>query len=310
MDLKRLIRPARRMLMRYLYKDNNREMRDSILVAGTARSGTTWLGEILSGKNGRIVFEPFHSKKIHTLKNLSYFTYLNPEENNPLLKAYCQRVFTGMIRHPWIDREITNLRPTFRVIKETRVNLFLKWIYNQFPQVPQLLIVRHPCSVVLSRLQLRWATDSDILSFLNQPQLINEFLAPYLDIIKHADTDVEKHAIIWCVHHLIPMNQFHPCELKILYYENLFLHPERELIQIEKHLKRAIFKDTLSILSKPSSTTTSYSAIVTGHDPIINWQKKLSSTEIKKILDTVAAFGLDFLYGDSPYPLTEYLEDA
>jgi hypothetical protein len=310
MEFKNPLYPAQRIIMRYLYRDNNRQLDDSILVAGTARSGTTWLGEILAGKNGRIVFEPFHSRKIHAIKKLSYFPYLNPEQNNPILRDYCQRVFTGTIRHPWIDREITNLRPSFRVVKEIRACLFLKWLQNQFPEVPQILIVRHPCAVVLSRLQLDWATDSDILSFLNQQPLISDFLTPYLEIINQATTDAEKHAIIWCVHHLIPLNQFHLGEIKIVFYEDLYLHPKRELYQIEKHIRRSIPQDTFSLLSKPSHTTTSSSAIMTGYNPITHWQKKLTSTEIKIILDTVKAFGLDFLYGDSPYPCIRPLLDS
>lgn len=39
----RLFRPARRALLRQLFRDDNRRLADSILVAGTARSGTTWL---------------------------------------------------------------------------------------------------------------------------------------------------------------------------------------------------------------------------------------------------------------------------
>lgn len=296
------LRPARRILLRHLYRDNNRQLADSILVAGTARSGTTWLGDLLAGAEGRVLFEPFHAGKIAALQGLSYFPYLRPDEENPQLTAYCRQVFTGVIRHPWVDREIANLRPRFRVIKEIRANLFLKWLHNQFPQVPQLLIVRHPCAVVLSRLQLRWATGSDLASFLDQPPLIEDHLAPYLDIFHQTHTDVEKHAMIWCISHLVPFRQFRPGELNIVFYENLCLQPHPELAQIEQVVKRRFPPGAFTSLSKPSATTTASSAILTGDNQVARWRNSLSASEIRQILDIVAAFGLDHLYGDGLLP--------
>jgi hypothetical protein len=308
--MQRLLRPARRILMRHLYRDDNRRLQDSILVAGTARSGSTWLGDILAGSNGRILFEPFHSRKITTIKNLSYFPYLPPDEENPQLKAYCEQVFSGAVRHPWVDREVSQLRPAFRVIKEIRANLFLKWLHTHFPQVPQLLIVRHPCAVALSRRQLGWATDSDIRSFLEQRTLLDDYLSPYLDIINRAQTEAEKHAIIWCISYLVPLRQFAPGELNLVFYENLCLHPQRELAWIEKVVRRSFPPTTIPSLSKPSSTTTASSVVLGGQNPVTHWQKSLSAVEVKQILDTVAAFELDHLYGDGPLPQIEPEEVA
>jgi hypothetical protein len=304
-QMQRLLRPARRALLRRLYRDNNRRLADSILVAGTARSGTTWLGDVLVGENGRILFEPFHPHKIAALRGLSYFPYLRPDEANAQLAAYARQVFSGAIRHPWIDREIGQLRPTFRVIKEIRTNLCLKWLRVQFPEVPQLLIVRHPCAVALSRRQLGWATDSDILAFLEQWSLLQDHLAPHLDTIHRAETDLEKHAVIWCVSHLIPLRQFAPGELTIIFYEDLCLRPERELARIERAVGRPFPPTTLAALGKPSATTTVASAVLTGDNRVTRWQNSLTTAEIGQILAVVAAFGLDGLYGDSPLPQIE-----
>jgi hypothetical protein len=71
--IQRLLRPVRRFFWRHRYRDTNRRRQDSILVAGTARSGTTWLGDILAGANGRILFEPFHPQKVAAMAHLSYF---------------------------------------------------------------------------------------------------------------------------------------------------------------------------------------------------------------------------------------------
>lgn len=304
-----VLRPLRRNILRHLYQDNNRQEEDSILVAGTARSGTTWLGDLLAEPSGRILFEPFHSGKIPELHGLSYFPYLRPNEENPQLTAFCHKVFMGTIRHRWIDREIRTLRPTFRVIKEVRANLFLKWLHTQFPHVAQLLIIRHPCAVVLSRLQLRWATDSDISSFLEQTRLIEDHLAPYLDTIHQAHTDIEKHAIIWCISHLVPLRQFQANELGMVFYEHLCVQPLKELARIERIVQRPVSSTTVELLAKPSPTTTASSAVLTGENRVTHWQKKLSNSEVRKILDIVEAFELDYLYGSGFLPKVDDMGD-
>src|SRR5262245_687131 len=41
------------------------DLRETILVVGWARSGTTWLAEVLSAiPNSAILFEPFHTERV------------------------------------------------------------------------------------------------------------------------------------------------------------------------------------------------------------------------------------------------------
>jgi hypothetical protein len=296
--------------LRSLYRDVNRRLEDSILVAGTARSGTTWLGDLLAGKEGRILFEPFHPGKVAGVKHLSYFPYLRPDEADERLSSFCEQVFRGALRHPWVDREAGQLRPAYRVIKEVRANLFLAWLHRNFPQVPQLLIVRHPCAVVLSRLQLGWATDSDIGAFLEQPALVEDHLQPYLDVIERASTAAEKHAVIWCVSHLIPLRQSAPRGVQVVFYENLCVQPHIELPRIEHAIKRPLPADVAIMLTKPSATSTASSAVLTGDDRVSHWQKGLEPDSIRQVLRIVAAFGLDFLYGDDLLPQVTHLGDT
>ena len=84
----------------------------------------------------------------------------------------------------------------------------LKWLHENFPVVPTVFIIRHPCAVVLSRMELNWATDSNIEPFLNQPDLVTDQLAPFTNIISKASTVEEKHAIIWSVSNFVPLTQF------------------------------------------------------------------------------------------------------
>jgi hypothetical protein len=287
-----------------LYRDTGKDIHNSIMIAGTARSGTTWLANIIaSQRHGRIMFEPFNPRKVEAFRQFHYFQYMRPAEEDNELWSYCQKVFTGDIRHSWIDREVDTIFPKYRVIKEIRANLFLKWIHNRFPEVPLLFIIRHPCAVVLSRMQLDWATDTDIAPFLSQTQLVDDFLAERLDVIRRAQTVEEKHTIIWCISNLVPIKQFGSNGVDVVFYETLCTQPEREIPRIFQSIGFETEVATLASVNRPSLTTVGTSAIVTGDNLVTAWKNRLSPRQIRNILSVVQDFELDYIYGDSATPL-------
>jgi hypothetical protein len=308
-------RKARRRIVRAfcskLYRDSHGDTRRSIMVAGTARSGTTWVTELIASQiSCRVLFEPFHAGLVEAFRQFHYFQYMRPDEQNRELQAYCQRVFTGDIRHRWIDREVEQIFPQYRVVKDIRANLFLKWLDNSFPEVPLLFVMRHPCAVVLSRMQLGWWTDKDIAPFLSQPKLVDDFLADKMEIISRARTTEEKHAVIWCVSNLVPIRQFGAQRLPVVFYENLCARPEEEVPRIFATIGHEYDPTVYTSAVRPSYTTVRTSAVVTGEDRLVQWKRRLSPEQISKILDVVDAFELGNIYGDSVTPLVAALPIA
>jgi hypothetical protein len=305
---RKLIKRAIRIICSRLYRDTNRDTARSILVAGTGRSGTTWLADIIGSQiSCRTMFEPFHSKQVDGFRRFYYFQYMRPTEMSCELLSYSRKIFTGDIRDQWIDRQVEHILPRYRLIKEIRANLFLRWIHEMFPEVPLLFVVRHPCAVVLSQIQLGWATDTDIDPFLSQPDLIADFLANKMDIIEGADTVEEKHAIIWSISNLIPMKQFDSVGLNVIFYENLCVQPEAEIPRVFQVLNFEYQDSVLRHSDKPSTTAIRTSAIVTGDNRVTRWKKELSPKQIERILSVVEDFDLDYLYGDSVTPLVSAL---
>jgi hypothetical protein len=233
-----------------------------------------------------------------------YFQYMRSDQQDKVLYSFARKVFTGEIRNRWIDRKNEVLFPKFRLIKEIRANLLLAWLHFNFPEVPFLFIIRHPCAVVLSRMELGWATDKDIEPFLSQPDLLNDYLSDYHDLIMRAGSDEEKHAIIWCVSNLVPLKQFQSNGMRITYYEDLCNQPEEELSKTFEHMEQIDISLGIIQPDKPSPTTKVTSAVVTGKDKISRWKKALTSSQITKILTIVEEFGLGHLYGDSLTPLS------
>jgi hypothetical protein len=289
----------------HFYFNPNPDIGSSILVAGTARSGTTWLGDLIASQiPSRILFEPFNPGLVSDYSRFHYFQYMRPATENSEFYAFAQKVFTGEIRHRWIDRQNERIFSQVRLVKEIRANLALKWLHDHFPQVPIVLLIRHPCAVVSSRMELGWATDLDIEPLLSQPELIEDHLLPYLDLIMNAKTIEEKHAFIWCVSYLVPLKQFNAGEVKIVYYENLCTQPENEFPSLFEFIGQAYTRSVSDIINRPSQTTKATSAVVRGKDKIESWKKKLDPTQIDNVLRTVEAFGMGHLYGESLSPVT------
>ena len=291
-------------MARRVYVNPDPDLRKSILVAGTARSGTTWLADLIASQIPcRILFEPFNPDLVPGYRGFHYFQYMRPATKNPEFGAFAQRLFRGEIRNLWIDRQNERIRSEFRLIKEIRINLALKWLHDQFPVVPILFLIRHPCAVVASRMELGWATDHDIQPFLSQPDLIEDHLAPYLNLIKNAETAEEKHAIIWSVSNLVPLKQFQPNEIKMVFYENLCTQPLAELTSVFASIGQKSLDAVIDTIDRPSQTTRVASALVTGSDKLSSWRKKLSPSQVDNIFRIVDGFGLSQLYDASLLPL-------
>lgn len=310
--LKWRYRKARRRVIRAfcsrLYRDTDSDPQRSMMVAGTGRSGTTWVTDLIASQIPcRLLFEPFHPKQVEAFRQFNYFQYMRPSEQNQELWAYCRRVFSGDVRHRWIDRHVEQIFPQYRLVKDIRANLFLGWLHSNFPEVPLLFVMRHPCAVVLSRMQLAWWTDRDIEPFLSQPKLIDDFLADKIGVISRAKTAEEKHAVVWCIHNLVPIRQFHSHRLHVVFYENLCTQLDQEVPRMFQVIGHEWDAGIFASARRPSTTATHTSAVVTGEDKVTRWKRELSPEQINNILSIVEGFELDYVYGDSPTPSVEVL---
>ena len=154
-------------------------------------------------------------------------------------------------------------------------------------------------------MKLNWATDDDIEPFLNQPDLVDDYLFPFVDFIKNAVTAEEKHAIIWSVSNLVPQKQFETSDLCKVHYEDFCIQPENTLHTVFDFIGQQYSQSAIDQINQPSQTARGHSAIVVGRDKLSNWKDELSTSQIDKILRVVEAFGLSYLYGDSVLPFHE-----
>ena len=296
--MRRIPRRAWQAIARRVYRDADPSLDRTCLIAGGARSGTTWLAELVASRTaGRIVFEPFQSEMVPAFSGFHYFQYMRPDDQDERLLSFSRQVLSGRIRDPWVDRYVEVIRPRARVVKEIRANLFLRWLHLRFPEVPLVFIIRHPCAVVASRLALGWSWERDLESMLAQPRLDEDILRAHSSSIESARSDVEKHALVWCLTHLVPLSQFPPDELAVVFYEDLCLEPDRELARVFRLLGRAE-EEGGSAIERASMTARSAAPA----RAIGGWRQELSPDRADVVLSVVRAFGLDALYADGDGP--------
>jgi hypothetical protein len=109
------------------------------------------------------------------------------------------------------------------------------------------------------------------------------------------------------VSNLVPLRQFKPSELRIVYYENLCTQPEIELQNIFPGLGLEYNGTSRSQVNRPSQTTLATSAVVSGMDKVSFWKKRMTPSQIGLVLQIVERFGLHPLYGDSFLPLNQHV---
>lgn len=308
-----LFGPAIRNIQVKYFIDHNTDHRNAVFVAGLPRSGTTWLGELINFRNeSRYLFEPFDPSRVALAVNFGNHTYLRPTDDDPHFLAPARAIVTGLVREHFVDQWNRKIICGSRVIKEVRASLFLRWLCAHFPGMPIVLIVRHPFAVAVS--QRKTNVDVDLeAEFLSQPELVRDFLQPYIEVMRACATPFERLVAMWCVGVGVPLSQFRNGEICVVFYEHLSTEPDRVLAEVFAHLNRRFDPGIRRALTKPSTTTISRSELArTWSEGALQvtqaWTERASAAEIRRGLDILKAFGMTDLYDDRPMPLMEKLE--
>jgi hypothetical protein len=299
------LQPIRRRIGQRFVLDRDPDHRKSILIAGTGRSGGTWLSEIINQRNEyRLVFEPFHPRRAPWMEPFGERMYMRSGAQDPEFLAVARSIVTGRVRHPWTERFNRRLVADRRIIKEDFANLMMKWLHVNFPGMPLILLLRHPCAVALSFVTHGYR--GAVAPLLDREELVADFLHPWADEIREAQDTFERTMFLWCVETLVPLKQCAPGDFHVVFFENLVRHPESEVARLFSHLGKSMDGLDLEKLKVPSLTARrASSAVWTGMDPAEAWKSKVTPEQRRRALEILARFGLDRIYGDDPMPRME-----
>jgi hypothetical protein len=285
--------------------------RSTIFVGGTGRSGTTWLANLVNHDGSyREMYEPFHSYFVAAARKFRYALYLRPTDKNPQFIEPARRILSGRVSNQHIDEGNRRIFYRRRIAKEVRCNLWLKWLHANFRGMPIVLIIRHPCAVASSRMLLDWPTRLSM--FLEQPELIEDHLAPFRDAVAELNTPFERHIFTWCIQHYVPLRQFRQGEINVVFYERLCSQPKAELATLPFMQPAAEYGAIESRIAAPSPTSRRHSAIASAanNNLIDAWRKHITAAQIKRAVEILTLFNLHRLYGEDSMPNACGLQDV
>ena len=297
-DVGRKLRHLGRSARGQMHLDFNGDPAKTVLVAGSGRSGTTWIGDIANFRNTyRVMFEPFRQDRVDLARNFQLRQYIDPDDESPRFLSAARRIVTGNVRDSWIDSRNTRILTTARLIKDVRVNLMLKWLRRRFPMMPIVLVLRHPCAVARSRVAAGWQPQLEVL--LKQEPLVRDHLHPYVSEIRAAKPGFDSFIFEWCVEHMVALRQLDRGDVFMCFYEDFCVYPEREIRALLCFLGQPYDANALHLSRRPSAVSRSESAIMQGEDLVEGWRKRTSRAELDRANEILEMFELDRVYPGS-----------
>lgn len=345
-NLRELFRPIYNRLRSLLIFETNNDYENTIVLSSGGRTGSTWVSEIIkSGAAYRYLFEPFTLYRLlvtpryeallpgkadgvveynahHHLQDRpaidARLLYIRPDTQDSDLRRRAEYVLSGRFHHPEVDQYNYTSRVLFakRFIKETSSNLWIAWLQKQFPAVKIAMLMRHPIPTIYSRTAGKDSSTSDDRKryyrklVLGQPDLVQDFLWPFADVLQAAETEFQQRLAVWCIQNYVPLRQFAPEQIYVAFYEKFCQDPLSEIPKLFAFYGRRADEDTVSKIvrniGKPSSTyheRQKNPQAIKGGRQIGGWIKRATKEQLRQTDEMLRAFGLNDIYSSSdPMP--------
>jgi len=288
------------------------EPSSSILLAGSGRSGTTWLMNVLASVPGtQQIFEPLHPSTAEVPALTGWLDdgvsrvrlhYLRPKGQYAAWEGFLARLLSGRVRTTWTDySRRSSYMPRRFVIKDIRANLMLGHIHENFKS-RIVYVIRHPCAVIHSRLRNGW--HADVADILHQEELVEDYLRPWIGAMERERDAVGAHAVWWAVENAVALHELDSRPHYREMFEELSLEPHQRVQGLLRWLGLENASISDAVIEQPAwdgSLTPSYQ---TGPERLTSWQKHLTEAEQHRILGWAHCLGIH-LYDNGALPLTD-----
>ncbi|WP_298262451.1 sulfotransferase [uncultured Lutibacter sp.] len=284
----------------------------NIVVTGSHRSGSTWIGKVIStNKKVDVIMEPFNLNlnKVERLKRPKLNHWFLKIDKNSLnnditnaqklinyyinfkLTTFPFHCFKTYENHSFIQSFIKRLKKSLRPVKMFKdpIALFsIPWLAKEFDMLP-IVIIRHPAAFALSIKEKNWWFDFDNL--LNQPHFFEGELAHLKEEVtaykssKKKEDIITNAALIWKVIYtqVAYYQSIYPQWLYVK-HEALSLNPVVEFQKIFDYIGLELNSKTVDYIKKSTQSKEELEHARNSKENAYKWENKLSNQEIEKVL--------------------------
>lgn len=279
-----------------------------IIISGSHRSGTTWVGKVIDESNKiKYIHEPFSPRNMRKDSPIKrWYEYIDSDDSEIkqiIFKQYINNFINSPIKHLkdrfHLRQSPITLKSILRflnsnhikiggipLIKDSMTLMSLEWFQTEYS--PKIIIcIRHPAAFVASLKIQNW--NFDFNNFLNQEKLMNFYLKEFSSEINFYSNNkkdiVDQGILLWRIIHKVILNyqKYHNREWLFIRHEDLSLDPINEFSKIFEYInipfnvniKEYIIKNTTNnVLSDYSRNS---------KKNITTWKERLSLEEILRI---------------------------
>ncbi|MBL8103076.1 MAG: sulfotransferase [Anaerolineales bacterium] len=283
-----------------------------ILVTGTHRSGTTWVGKMLAADvDTAYVSEPLnvlHRPGVYRAPVQYWYTYITDENESQYLPAF--RELLDFQYHTWLEiKSIRSIKDFLRMgrdfrtffngsmhgqralLKDPFAALSTIWFSKKL-NCQIVFTARHPVAFVSSLKRLNWPFDFNNL--FNQPLLMRDHLeADRADMEKALSGDiVEQAALLWrIIHRLVHSTSKLLPDFNIVRHEDLSLDPVAGYkalytalgLSFNARVEETILNSSSAENPTKLARNRTHSVKLDSRANLDNWKKILSPEEVTRI---------------------------
>lgn len=232
-----------------------------IFVTGAHRSGSSWVGEMLSAsRQAAYVHEPFNLivRPGWTPRPLPHWYLYVTEENAATYRAAVEPAFRlrypvrgrgpltprgmGVVAVRAAQSALARRRRRRPLVKDPLALFSTEWLVSTFGAVP-VVLVRHPAAFASSLARLDWRFD--FTNWLDQPLLVRDHLGPFVDDIRahmkrseagEADL-IDEAALMWrVIYATVATFRRRHADWIFRRHEDLSARPAEEFAALYEHL--------------------------------------------------------------------------
>ena len=305
--------------------------RRPILVTGSHRSGSTWVGRMIAASPAvGYIHEPFkiyHRPGTCGVKFVYWFTYITRENES----AYYEHIKNTLeFRYNLIGgleaiRSLGDVKRVLRgcqkfsmyrlrkvrpLVKDPIAVFSAEWLAETF-DMDVLVLIRHPAAFASSLKRLGWI--HPFSHFLQQPLLMRDYLYPFeAQIREYASREqdiIDQAILLWrIIHHVIIEYRNNHENWVFLRHEDISRDPlchfqdlfKRFDLDFSPHVRRVV--QEYSDPSNPSEAPEGDGFFLRrdSKSNIWNWKNRLTESEIERIRERVEDISKEF-YSDSDW---------